>query len=340
MLNVAIIVMIFFAVLFAFFGVWLLVGQRSGVRGSVSARLQGVKQIKRYEMGDALAQNRKKELEKKEKRKEALRKKAFSSIPALDDALKRTSWAEKMNGMLLQTQIPISVTNFGLLCGTLAAMGVAVGVLWRGSFDPLLSLLFGGSLAAMPMIYVLVKVRRRIKKFNGQLPDALDLLSSTVKGGQSLNAAIQNVAEEMPDPIADEFRIVSDELTFGVGFEEALRKLMTRVDTPDVRFFCSALMIQKETGGSLAEVLDGLQKTIRERFRILGQVKTLTAQGKLSGLIVGLLPVVLCGAIYLANPEYMKDLFTTEMGKKMLIGGIGLQLLGMFAIWRIVNIKV
>jgi len=340
MLNTAVVILVFFAVIFAFFGVWLLMGQRAAARTRVAVRLKGVRQIKRYELGDALAQTRERENRKKERRKEALRQKAYSDIPALDKALKKTTWAEVLNGMLLQAQIPITVTSFAMICALLAAMGVAVSVLWRRQLDVLLALVFAGLLGGAPILYVYVKVRVRLKRLSGQLPDALDLLSSSVKGGQSLNAAIQNVADEMPDPIADEFKILADELTFGVSFEEALRHLTTRVNTPDVRFFASALMIQKETGGSLAEVLDGLQKTIRERFRILGQVKTLTAQGKLSGLIVGLLPVALCAFIYFANPDYMRDLFVTDIGKKLLIGGLSLQMLGVYVIFKIVNIKV
>ncbi|MFW6188851.1 MAG: type II secretion system F family protein [Planctomycetota bacterium] len=340
MFQIAVIALVFFAVLFAFFGVWLLVGQRAAGRGRVASRLRGVKQIENLELGDALAESREKEEKKKERRKEALRREVYSDIPTLDQALKKTTWAEKVNSMLIQAQLPVSVTSFVLISGVLASMGAAVSVLWRRGLDPLLAGIFALVLGGIPSCYVLFKVRQRLKRFNGQLPDALDLMSSSVKGGQSFNAAIQNVADEMPDPIADEFRLLSDELSFGVNFDEALRHLQVRVNTPDVRFFVSALMIQKETGGSLAEVLDGLQTTIRERFRILGQIKTLTAQGKLSGLIVGLLPVVLCGLIYLVNPEYMADLFTTGMGKKMLAGGVLLQAAGVFTIMKIVNIKV
>jgi tight adherence protein B len=340
MLNTAVIILVFFAVLFAFFGIWLLVGQRAAARTRVEVRLKGVRQIKRYELGDALAETRARENKKRERRKDVLRQKAFSDIPAVNNALKRASWADRLSGMLLQAQIPITVTSFLMMCALLAAMGVAASILWRRHLDLLLAPAFGLLLGAAPVVYVFVKVKLRLKRFAGQLADALDLLSSSVKGGQSLNAAVQNVADEMPDPIADEFKIMADELTFGVTFEDALHHLITRVNTADVRFFASALLIQKETGGSLAEVLDGLQKTIRERFRILGQVKTLTAQGKLSGVIVGALPVVLCVLIYFLNPSYMRDLFVTSIGKKMLIGGFGLQMLGMFVIYRIVNIKV
>jgi tight adherence protein B len=340
MSDIVVVVLVFFSVLFGVCGIWLLLRQRSDARSRISARLLGVKQIKRYELGDALAENRDREQRKKDSRKEAIRKQAFSDIPAVDKALKKITWADKLNGMLIQAQLPVSVANFVMLCCLLAVMGVALALLWRRHFDPLLSALFGLILGSVPAVYVYVKVHRRVRKFNRQLPDALDLLSSSVKAGQSLNSAVQNVADEMPDPIGDEFRVFADELTFGVTFDQALRNLMVRVHTPDVRFLCTALMIQKETGGNLSEVLDGLERTIRERFRILGQVKTLTAQGKLSGLIVGLLPVALCAFLYFANPAYMGKLFTDKFGHLLLAVAVGLQLTGGLMIRKIVNIKV
>jgi len=332
--------LVFFSVLFFIFGVWLLIGQRTGARDRINARLLGVKQVKAYELGDALAETKDREMKRRQERKEAIKKKAFSDIPAVDKALRKTNWADKLNGALIQAQMPISVGSFVMLCGVLAAIGVAVAVLWRRGFDPLLAVLFGGLMGSAPALYVYVKVRRRVKKFNAQLPDALDLISSSVRAGQSLNAAIQNVGDEMPEPVSDEFRIMSDELTFGVSFEGALRNLITRVDTPDVKFMCTALIIQKETGGNLSEVLDGLQKTIRERFRILGQVRTLTAQGKLSGLIVGILPLALCAFLYSANPDYMSELFAAKTGHYLLVVAVALQLVGVLLIRKIVHIKV
>jgi len=339
-MDIAIMALIFFAVLFAVFGVWLLVGQHGSGRNRVEMRLKGVKLVKRLELGDALADSREREQKRKARRREVLKSKAYSDIPAFDKVLEKATWAEKLRGMLLQAQMPLSVTHFVTISLLLAALGVAVTILWRRTLDPLLAVLFGSVMSAGPLVYVLLRVKRRLKKFNSQLPDALDLLSSSVKAGQSLNAAIQNVSEEMPDPISDEFRILSDELTFGVDFNHAIHNLVTRVNSADVRFFASALMIQKETGGNLSEVLDGLQKTIRERFRILGQVKTLTAQGKLSGLIVGILPIALCALIYFANPDYMIDLFISTTGRWLLCIAVGLQAVGVFLIFRIVNIKV
>ncbi len=338
--QIVILVLVVFAVLFLLLGVWLLIGQGSAGKARVMVRLKGVQQIKKYELGDALAETREMQLQKRQERKEALKKQAYSDVPILDRVLKRTSWAEKLNGMLIQSQFPITVTAFLSLSGLLAALGVAITIVWRRSFDPLLSLIIALVLGAVPFVFVSLKVRLRLKKFGSQLPDALDLLSSSVKAGQSLNAAIQNVGDEMPDPIADEFRLMSDELTFGVTFEMALAHLRTRVSTPDVRFFVTAMLIQKETGGNLSEVLDGLQKTIRERFRILGQVKTLTAQGKLSGLIVGVLPIVLGAGIYVMNPDYMGGLFTTKLGHTLIGVALGLEIVGGLIIRKIVRIKV
>lgn len=339
-METLVLALVFFAVLFALCGVWLLVSQRKTARDRINTRLLGVKQVKRYELGDALAETREREEKKRQQRKEAIRKKAFSDIPAVDKALKGTTWAEKLDGMLIQAQLPISVASFMALSGMLAAMGAAVALIWRHYFDPILALLFGLLLGGAPAVYIYLKVRHRIKRFNGQLPDALDLLSSSVKGGQSLNAAVQNVADEMPDPVGDEFKILADELTFGVPFDTALRHLMSRLSSPDVRFLATALMIQKETGGNLSEVLDGLQKTIRERFRILGQVKTLTAQGKLSGLIVAMLPLALCAFLYFANPDYMRKLFEPGLGRWLVIIALSLQMVGCLLIAKIVKIQV
>jgi tight adherence protein B len=180
----------------------------------------------------------------------------------------------------------------------------------------------------------------RAKKFDAQFPDALDLLSSCVKSGMSLNAAVQNVAEEMPDPVADEFRIIADQLTFGEDLSKVLHRFADRMDSEDVQVFTTALMIQKETGGNLSEILDGLQQTIRERFRILRQVKTLTAQGRLSGWIVGLLPIALGGALYVFNPDYMGLLFTTKAGHWLIGIALTFQFLGMLMIRKIVDVKV
>lgn len=337
-MQIVVLVLIFVAILCAVFGVWLLVG--GGSKGRIRLRMDGVQQIKDFELGESIAVAHREKERKRQQKKDFIKKEVFSDIPALDARLKASSWAENLYSRLRQAQLPLTVSQFLLIsCGG-AGLGASVAFIWRRGFDPLLFPLFAVLLGIAPYVYVAMVVRRRIKRFGLQFPDALDMLSSCVQGGLSLNSAVQNIAAEMPEPVSDEFRIFSDELAFGVDLSVALTHFSERVDTADVKFFCAALMIQKETGGNLGEVLDSLQKTIRERFRILGQLKTLTAQGRLSGWIVGALPLALGGVIYLANPEYMSSLITTTMGHKLLAVAGALQLMGFVIIRKIVDIKV
>jgi len=336
-MQILLLVLIFLAVLFGLFGVWLLIGGRDSEKRRVQLRLRGVQQIKDYELGESLAKEEEAKEKARNKRREIVRRQAFSDIPSLDQRLSKTPWAQKLSGMLREAELPLTVNTFALICVACAALGVCVGVVWNRL---VLAPVMGLALGAAPYVYVIMAVRKRLKLFGRQFPDALDMLSSSVKGGLALNAAIQNVADEMPDPTGDEFKILADELTFGVDISEALRRLASRVDCSDVRFFCAALMIQKETGGNLAEVLDGLQRTIRERFRILGQLKTLTAQGRLSGWILAALPIALGGIIYMANPDYMRYLVADSMGHKLLIAAGFFELVGFLLIRKIVNIRV
>ena len=328
-----------FAVIFALMGVWVLLSNRGTMGQKIHMRLEGVRQIKDFELGDAIAAAEEKKKKTKEKRQDVIRKKAFSDIPVLEKRFGSEPWAERLSARLRQAQMPISVTGFILISVACGAAGTLAAIVWQG-FNWLLILIAFPVMAVLPYAYLTLAVTRRVKRFSTQFPDALDLLSSCVKSGLALNAAINNVADEMPDPIGDEFKIIADELTLGVELSDALRHFNERLDTPDVQFFCTALMIQKETGGNLSEVLDGLQKTIRERFRILRQVKTLTAQGRLSGWVVGLLPIVLGFTIYTLKPDYMRTLLDTPEGRKLLYVGGSLQVVGMFLIRKIVNIKV
>ncbi|MBS3764257.1 MAG: type II secretion system F family protein, partial [Planctomycetes bacterium] len=277
-LQIIILGLIFLSVIFAGLSVWLLVGNKGASTDRIRERLQGVRQVEEYNLGDNLAEREKEKQQKKEEKRKVVKQKAFSNIPALQDKIGGQEWAELLNAQLRQADMPISVAQFGAICFGAGLFGAIITIIWQGSFSLLYTPPAFLILAAAPYLYVHFTVKSRIKKFGSQFPDALDLLSSCVKSGQSLNAAIQNVADEMPDPVADEFSIMADELTFGEEQGKVLEHLRKRLNTEDVQVFCTALMIQKETGGNLSEVLDGLQNTIRERFRILRQVRTLTAQ--------------------------------------------------------------
>jgi len=328
-----------FSVAFIGLAVVALVSKGGPMGQRVHVRLKGgVRQIKEYELGEALAVEEKRKKAVKERHKQVVRRKAFSEIPVFQDRLRGQPWAEKMQARLRQANLPLSLTSFMFLSVGSGVVGGIVAILMAGvtPFIPAAFAVF----AIAPLLYVNVAVGKRVKKFGTQFPDALDLLSSSVKSGLALNSAILNVAQEMPEPVCDEFQILSDELSLGVDISDALRRLSQRVNTPDVQFFCTALMIQKETGGNLSEVLDGLQKTIRERFRILRQVKTLTAQGRLSGWILGALPFALAGIIGFSNWNYMRVLVETPEGHKLLIAAGILQIIGVALIRKIVNVKV
>jgi tight adherence protein B len=192
----------------------------------------------------------------------------------------------------------------------------------------------------LPLLWLWNKRRVRLNKFASQLPDALELVARALRAGHSLQAGMHVVAEEMPSPIADEFGRVYDEQNLGIAMDESLRNMCDRVPNLDLRFFVTSVNIQRQTGGDLAEILDKIGYVIRERYRILGQVKALTGEGRLSGVVLIALPFALFGYMLNAKPDYIEPLWTTELGRKMSVFAIIAQILGAIVIKKIVNIKV
>src|SRR6185312_2940141 len=191
-----------------------------------------------------------------------------------------------------------------------------------------------------PWLWLWNKRRGRLSKFASQLSDALELVARALRAGHSLGAGMHVVAEEMPSPIADEFGRVFEEQNLGIPIEESMKAMCERVPNMDLRFFVTAVGIQRSTGGDLAEILDKIGYVVRERFRILGQVKALTGEGRLSGVVLIALPFALFGFMLNAKPDYVESLWTTDLGKKMSIFAIIAQILGALTIRKIVNIKV
>jgi tight adherence protein B len=192
----------------------------------------------------------------------------------------------------------------------------------------------------VPWLWLWNKRRKRLKAFAGQLPDALELVARALRAGHSLGAGMHVVAEEMPPPISKEFGRVYEEQNLGIPLEEALRGITERVPNLDLRFFVTSVAIQRQTGGDLAEILDKIGHVIRERYRILGQVKALTAEGRLSGLVLIALPFGLFLLMLHMKPDYISLLWTDPLGVKMSIFGLIMQVLGAYAIKKIVDIKV
>jgi len=192
----------------------------------------------------------------------------------------------------------------------------------------------------LPWLWVYLKRGARLKRFAGQLPDAMELVARALRAGHSLAAGMHVVAEEMPAPICTEFGRVYEEQNLGIALEDSLKGMCDRVPNLDLRFFVTSVAIQRQTGGDLAEILDRIGHVIRERFKILGQVKALTAEGRLSGIVLIALPIGLFFMMMFMKPDYIELLWKDEMGIKMSIGAVVLMLVGSICIKKIVDIKV
>jgi tight adherence protein B len=237
-----------------------------------------------------------------------------------------------------QADVTMSVSKFMALCLGVGVVGFMVTGIAGASlaFAPVVGILF----AMLPLFWLTFRRKRRLKKFAAQLPEALELVARALRAGHSLAAGFRLVCSEMSEPIGGEFGRVFEEQNLGIPFEEALNGLTERVPNLDLKFFATAVVLQRQTGGDLAEILDKIGNLVRERFKIWGQVQALTGEGRLSGIVLLALPPMLFIAVYRMNPDYLMLLFTDDLGKKMLIGGILMQLLGALVIRKIVNIRV
>lgn len=262
----------------------------------------------------------------------------LSAVPFINKLLLKLEVAPYLRILLYQASLRWTVG--GLLLAS-AACGVVpfYGVYLRtGSL--LLGLAIGTPLAFAPIGLAYYKRGKRFSRFEEVLPEALDLLVSALRVGQSLNSALGLVSRECPAPVSTEFRICFDEQNFGLEMRVALENMTTRVPLQDLRIVTTAILIQKESGGNLAEVLDKSSQVIRERFRIKRQIATHTAQGRLTGWILSALPVGLGLILYAMSPKSMSVLWTDPFGQKMLITATVLMVIGTFAIQQIVKLDV
>jgi tight adherence protein B len=266
-----------------------------------------------------------------------LLKKASLEKSFLDQILVKFSLVNRIQIMMQQANLTWKMGTFlvvTLLSGlVVAGVGLAKWGVWGG--------LAGGGLGLLIPYKILArKKKRRLQKFEKQLPDALDLLARGLRAGHAFPTGLQQVAKEMPDPLGTEFFKTFTEFNHGLDLNTALLNLCDRIDLRDLSFFTTAVLIQRETGGNLTEILEKIAILIRERFKLRDQIKALTAEGRLSGLILLILPPLLAGILMLINPAYESQLFTHPTGLKLCAVALGFQLLGMWCIHKIVNIKV
>jgi len=262
----------------------------------------------------------------------------LSTVPLLNHLLKNAQWALRLDRLLVQADVSMRLGTFLMLMMVLFALGAIVPTMVL--HKPLFGLPLGIVMGIAPLFFVKKRKRARVLRFERQFPDALDMLTNALRAGMALNGAIQVVAEESPDPVGKEFAILFEENRLGLDMKEALRKLGERVDSAELNLFVTATILQRETGGNLVEVLEGTAAVIRDRFRILGDVRTLTAQARLSGMVLTVLPLVMAGIILTVAPDYLKGLMADPLGRYLIGLAVSLQVIGFFVMRRIVDIKV
>ena len=245
---------------------------------------------------------------------------------------------EKLNTLYEQADVSMPFPKFMGVVGCLAIAGMAVLVAFGP--HPLLAPVGGAVMGGLPFLWLVRRRNNRVKKFMYAMPEAVELISRALRAGHGLASGLRLVAEEMRGPIADEFGRVFEEQNLGIPIEMSLRGLAERIPTMDVRFFVVAVIIQRSTGGDLAEVLDKIGKLIRQRYELFGHVRSLTAEGRLSGIVLLALPPGLLGFLSFTNFQYIATLFNTPVGNKMLVVTVVLQLIGAWSIQKIVSIKV
>ena len=257
----------------------------------------------------------------------------------------RKSMIEEVVSKFLNLRRFLDQADLGILPAHFVMMSLALVVVGCiaskcAGVHLVLAPLIGFSLGSLPLVWCFIKRKRRFAAFQKQLPDALELIGRALRAGHSLAAGFKLVADETSPPLGKEFGRVYEEQNLGVPLDDALENMSNRIPNLDLRFFSTAVILQRQTGGDLAEILDKIGRLIRDRFRIWGQIQALTGEGRISGIVLLGLPPVLFAAIYYLNSDYIELLFVDPLGKKMLAVAIVLQLLGALVIKKIINIKV
>ncbi|MDD5343654.1 MAG: type II secretion system F family protein [Smithella sp.] len=261
----------------------------------------------------------------------------LSDIPRLNKLLLSIPFAKKMDLFLIQADISYPLGVFLLLSIVVALAGFLLVLIITKSFLLSLPGLVFGSLP----YYVLKIIKaRRMKKFEEQLPDALDMIARSLRAGHALSGGLEMVGQEFPEPLGPEFARTVRQITFGVNLERALRNMSERVDCPDLKFLVVSVMIQRESGGNLGEIMENIGRIIRERFQLRGKIRTLAAEGKFSAIILIALPLLIALALFFINPDYIKELINDTKGRMIIAGAIVMMGVGVYFMKRIIDIKV
>lgn len=274
---------------------------------------------------------------KEEQVRALMRDQSLSTIPLLDRTLGKFSRMGNFHLLITQSGVKINLGTLILMCGALSAVGLLTGAI-MGSWVLATGLAVLG--LYLPIAWLKIMKKRRLNAFESQFPEAIELMARALRAGHSFSSAMSMISEELDDPVAGEFTHVFDDYSFGKPLGDALDSMVARVGTQDVKFFATAVALQRETGGNLTEILDNMGYIIRERFKLMRQVKALSAEGRLSAGVLTAMPPVLLLFLATTSPKYVDLLFTHPTGHLMLIIGGVCQILGILVIRAIVTIKV
>jgi tight adherence protein B len=267
-----------------------------------------------------------------------VRDQTLSEIPALDTLLRRSAQISNLQEFVQQAGLTIRAGNLLMFSGLSAAFFAFV-ILFLGQ-QPIFAAVGALIGAFLPYSYVSFRRNQRFKKFEELFPEAIDTLARAVRAGHAFTTALEMISDEVAEPVATEFRVLFEEQKFGLPVRDALMNLTERVPLVDIKFFVTAVMLQRETGGNLAEILDNLSYVIRERFKILRQVRVYTAQGRLTMMLLMGLPPVIVITMMSISPGFIRPLFTDHLGHVLIEAGICLQTIGYFVIRKVIQIQV
>jgi tight adherence protein B len=265
-----------------------------------------------------------------------VRDQALSDIPALNRFLEKLSITKKIERLLMQANSKWTVGKLLLYSVALALLGFLLSLKINNYF---LKAVFMAGLGSIPVLQVYIQKTNRLKAFIRAFPDSIDMMASAIRAGHAFNQAMQLVGNEAPDPVGSEFKRTYEQYNLGLNLKDVLMEMTERMDSLDLKLFVTAILLQKETGGNLTEILDKISYTIRERFKLIGQIKTYTAQGRMSAAILGTLPAAFVLVISGINPGYLTPLFHDPLGHNLIVIAVIMQLIGYSIIHRIVKIK-
>ncbi len=274
----------------------------------------------------------------RERTVDIVRRRRLSDIPKLHEILSKVPIMSRLDRLVIQANAKLPLGVFLLIALVLTLVTYLLLVI--SIHSSVLSLLAGLLAGSIPFIFLKLKKRQRMKKFERQFPEALDLMARSLRAGHAFTGGLQMVAQEFDDPMGSEFLRVMNEINYGSPMDQALKNLANRIDVKDLTFFTVSVIVQRETGGNLAAILESIARLVRERFKLQGKIRALSAEGKLSAIILLCLPFFVALVLFVINPKYLSVLQNDPIGKMLVIAALCMMGFGIVMTKKIIDVKV